>query len=507
MLSYKLVPPGEPPRSNPMPASASAAITLPASNRFERDARRPGRRLGIVRSAAERRFARVDGAGSRELHATVATIGMPVVVQSHEGHVISANSAAAAVRGAADGRELLGRRADGLWGDHAARDELGRPVPRHELPGWRALAGEHSPAPVLLRKDLPETGEARWSLMSATAILDARREPQFALITVQDVTDARRDELRHRLVAQARALQGSLTADEVFTGIAAALVPALADSCVVDALDGRGTLRRVATAGPNIEPVATAMPDAPSVACSGRTQRSSASALCVPLVAAGRVLGALTLANTVSGRLLTDADLELAEDLGRRAGVAAERVRQHTASAATAAVLESALLPPRLPAIAGVSMAARFRPATAGSHVGGDFYDAFPVAGGWMVIMGDVAGKGPGAAAVTALARYTMRTAAKYESSPAAVLAQLNDALLAADDEAPTCTALCLLLQTDGDGPVRAVVAAGGHPLPLLKTAAGDVRPAGERGTLLGAIPEGRWSDVTVELAEGDSLV
>src|SRR4051812_34948593 len=151
MLRYKLVPPGEPPRSNPMPASASAAITLPASNRFERDARRPGRRLGIVRSAAERRFARVDGAGSPELHATAATIAMPVAARPPGGHVTPPNGAAAAVRGAAAERELPGRRADGLWGDPSAREELGRPVPRHELPGWRALAGEHSPAPVLLR--------------------------------------------------------------------------------------------------------------------------------------------------------------------------------------------------------------------------------------------------------------------------------------------------------------------------------------------------------------------
>src|SRR5439155_1400271 len=145
------------------------------------------------------------------------------------------------------------------------------------------------------------------------------------------------------------------------------------------------------------------------------------SALVVPLVAGERISGTITLGTTRgSGRRLNEVDLELAEELGRRAGVAIENARVHGERVLIASTLQDALLPPRLPEIPGVSIAACFRAAGEASRVGGDFYDVFAVPGGWMAIMGDVTGKGAAAAAVTALARrrWSPRRPARTPTRP-----------------------------------------------------------------------------------------
>jgi serine phosphatase RsbU (regulator of sigma subunit) len=178
----------------------------------------------------------------------------------------------------------------------------------------------------------------------------------------------------------------------------------------------------------------------------------------------------------------------------------------HGERVAIATTLQEALLPPRLPVIPGLSVAARFRAAGRASEVGGDFYDLFAVDEGWMVLMGDVTGKGPSAAATTSLARYTMRAAAKYESSPARVLARLNEAL--ADTTGPQlCTAVCVRLARSPDGRTQATVGCAGHPPPLLVRPDGSVTAVGEVGTLLGAFPDGAWRDTDLPLGEGETLV
>src|SRR4029450_12060075 len=102
----------------------------------------------------------------------------------------------------------------------------------------------------------------------------------------------------------------------------------------------------------------------------------------------------------------------------------------HSHPAYIARTLQQSLLPIELPDIPGVEIAARFRPTGEGNEVGGDFYDVFETGGGWNIVMGDVCGKGPDAAAVTALARYTLRAAATRERLPSRSLALLNEAML-----------------------------------------------------------------------------
>ena len=149
----------------------------------------------------------------------------------------------------------------------------------------------------------------------------------------------------------------------------------------------------------------------------------------------------------------------------------------------------------------------RFIAAGEGVEVGGDFYDLFAIGGdGAAALIGDVCGKGPEAASVTALARHTLRAAAVYERRPSAVLTQLHRALREARSDGRFCTVAYGEL-TPHAGGARLRLACGGHPLPLVVRASGAVDAVGKLGTLLGADVEPVVSDVDVDLGEGDLLV
>ncbi len=150
----------------------------------------------------------------------------------------------------------------------------------------------------------------------------------------------------------------------------------------------------------------------------------------VPLAIAGQPpIGALLLAMTESRREFDEADLALARELGHRAAIAIENARLYAERSLIATTLQRSLLPPELPRIPGFRLAGFYQAAGEQNDVGGDFYDAFEVPGGWMVVVGDVAGRGAEAAALTSLSRYTLRTAGKLVGDPIAALEQLNAAL------------------------------------------------------------------------------
>ena len=121
-------------------------------------------------------------------------------------------------------------------------------------------------------------------------------------------------------------------------------------------------------------------------------------------------------------------------------------------------------------------------------------------------MIGDVCGKGPDAAAVTALARYTLRAAAMRERLPSRSLSVLNEALLRQRDDRRFCTVAYAYLEIRPDG-VRLAIASGGHPLPLLLRPDGSVEPVGASGTLLGVVRDPRLHDHTMHLSPGDALV
>jgi serine phosphatase RsbU (regulator of sigma subunit) len=188
------------------------------------------------------------------------------------------------------------------------------------------------------------------------------------------------------------------------------------------------------------------------------------------------------------------------------AALTSQHVRAERAMRELAATLQLSLLPARLPNLPKIECAAYFRPAGDGQIVGGDFYDLFQDGHGrWSLMVGDVCGKGPPAAALTALARYTLRAAAESERLPSRILASLNDAVLREHSATAMCTAVYATL--DVNGSPRMTVSSGGHPLPLLVHSDETVEELGAPGTLLGVDPEPTLSDVDVELRPGEAVL
>lgn len=187
--------------------------------------------------------------------------------------------------------------------------------------------------------------------------------------------------------------------------------------------------------------------------------------------------------------------------------VAKRRAEQSEARAtALARTLQQTLIPPAPPEIAGLDVAARYRPAGNGEEVGGDFYDVFEIAADdWVVVIGDVCGKGVEAAVVTTLARHTLRAASVSSPEPRRALETLNQVLLDHHTER-FCTAALLRLRRR-QGSWTGVLCCGGHPLPLLLRPGGDPERLGRPGSLLGVLREPVLYDTEVAFRPGDALV
>jgi len=388
-------------------------------------------------------------------------------------------------------------------------------------------------------KDVREPDEDVLELMTAIGsqigLFVQHREAEAAI---------RSSERRFAFLAEASALlAASLNYERTLAKVARLGVPTLADWCAVDVLEADGSIRRLAVAHMDPEKVSLAnrmrrrYPPEDAGAGLGKVLRTGRSELLpqigpddletiafdqdhlkilrtlgitsgmwVPLTARGRTLGAITFASSDSGRIYGASDLSLAEELGRVAGVAVDNARLYEERSNIARTLQRSLLPPRLPEIAGIEVAARYRAAGEGTEVGGDFYDVFEVGrGAWAIMIGDVCGKGPRAAAVTGLARHTLRTASMSEWRPRRVLLMLNETMVR-DQVDEYCTAVFARFTPAGKH-VRVTLACGGHPPPLFVGADGRVEVAGQPGTLLGIFPDPELATAVIDLRPGDALL
>jgi sigma-B regulation protein RsbU (phosphoserine phosphatase) len=228
----------------------------------------------------------------------------------------------------------------------------------------------------------------------------------------------------------------------------------------------------------------------------------------VPLVYRGQVRGVIHVA-TVEPRRFSDDEVGVLELAANRIAAALERASLYDSRSAMSQALQQSLLPATLPSIEGVEIAALYRPYSPNDDVGGDFYDVFPHgSGAWGAVVGDVSGKGPGAAAVMGIAAHTVRALARYEERPSAVLGALNDILLGAE-RVPTerfCTA-CEMRLRPGRNQLRVTVCLAGHPMPFVVRAEGRVEQLGEPGTLLGTFADPELHDVAIDLWPGDAIV
>jgi serine phosphatase RsbU (regulator of sigma subunit) len=360
------------------------------------------------------------------------------------------------------------------------------------------------------------------------------------------VARARKARRRFQILGEVAAVsEAADSLEETLEAICDILVPDLADFCMIDVIEGDQVRRAAVRVAPGTDSATEQglrerPPSTPDWMVEGAgsfeprfIERMSEadlrrlahddgrdldflrglgvrSAITVALSGRGRVTGTLTLCVAWSRRRYRKEDAHFAWILSGRvalaldnSGLFADLERIKEARAEIAETLQHGLLPPPLPHLPGWSVAAMYRPAGAENEVGGDFYDVFRVAGGWMLVIGDVTGRGAQAASITALARYTLRTAAVLTNNPLVALATLNRALLARRGGA-LCSIAALALSEDPRQPVGIAVA--GHPPPLLidgervnEVAGGD--------PVLGAFPDAEWRLAHNPLEPGQQLV
>jgi serine phosphatase RsbU (regulator of sigma subunit) len=227
----------------------------------------------------------------------------------------------------------------------------------------------------------------------------------------------------------------------------------------------------------------------------------------VPMIGAAGTIGAITLVSSESAHKLSPADLALAERLARRAGTAVENARLYTERSRIAHTLQQALLPESLPTVPGAEIEARYYAAGELNEVGGDFYDVLEHGTErWLLMIGDVCGKGPRAAGVTALARHTLRAAAISGQTPPEMLGTLHRALRRQPPGADLCT-VCLVTMERTAERARLEVTLAGHPPPLLISPDGQAHPIGQTGTLLGVLDSIEFTETGAELRPGETLL
>lgn len=354
----------------------------------------------------------------------------------------------------------------------------------------------------------------------------------------------RAGEARELLAAAGGVFDRSLDPGQTMRAIADTAVPRLAEMCVIDMLREDGTVgdtlavaqsRQVVTKLEALRakhpldlrsehPVARAIrsrepvvahdltdpltleqiapePDSREFVVSSGYQ----STIVMPLISRGRPLGALSLFYQHDGRRHDSEHLALMRDLADRAATALDNANMYAARTHLARTLQRSLLPETLPVLEKLALSSAYHPVGEGNEVGGDFYDVFTTPLGCWLVVGDVCGKGPEAAAVTALVRHSIRAFAFVRPSPAQVLGAVNEVMLG--HALSQRFATVVVARMDLTFPVRAVIAGAGHPPPVLLGANGSTHCLGVQGMMLGVRSGSNVRDLELELEPGSTLV
>jgi len=476
----------------------------------------------------------------RRMDNVMSLLDEAVVIHDAEGELVFANPAAGRMLDLPEAEDRAG--AESIGERLGIQAENGSPLGPGDLLGLKALEGAAT-APLVARVDRHDGGPERWLITRAKPILGPEGRALYAVTAIEDVTAVKRAEFGQRLLARAgELLSASTDYRRMLRGLPDVAVPELADWCSVYVLAGDGAPEQLAVS--HVDPegrdalielrrrhplpvggegrigeafrkgesilavghgdVVPGVPDDPS---SRQLVEAVAarSGMLVPITFDDRTLGVLTFGRGPRGREFDREDLALATEIARRAGTAIENARLAAERSEVAHVLQEGLKPPALPHMQGWESAAMYQPAGEVNAVGGDFYDAFEIDGGWMLTVGDVVGRGAAAASLTALARHTIRTAGILTGDPCRALELLDDALRARGEGALCTAAILVLPSTDAD-PAAVTLVAGGHPLPLLLRD-GEVAEVGRPGPLLGAFKDSAWERQALELRSGDGLV
>jgi PAS domain S-box-containing protein len=510
--------------------------------------------LAVVYELARRAALAIDNARlysevrrvEQRLAAILVNLAEAITLTDADDQIVFANEAAAELFGARTPEALMRSNQEQMLAGLLLLDEHGRELSPAEMPRMRLFAREEA-EPLLIHSIVRASGDERWLIAKPAPVVDPETgRLLFSVNVYEDITEVKRTQIAESFMAEAsRVLASSMDYAETLSQIAKLTVPQIADWCAIDVLDEDGEIVRLATYnenpellelaerlrgsyGPSLgddsavaEVIATGRariyPDigADALAAHARDSEHLAmlqaigarAAIVVPLAAPSRTVGAITLASSASLRRLSHRDLALVERLGRRAGTAVESARLYTERKRIADTLQAALLPEALPEIEGVQTSALYRAAGELNRVGGDFYDVCACGGDrWMLAIGDVCGKGPRAAGVTALARHTLRAAARLYQSPTGILSTLHDALTLQPLGADMCTVCLVMIEPHGDR-ARLCVALAGHPPPVLIRADGQAEQIGTPGTLLGVIDALQIHEVEVALGADETLL
>jgi sigma-B regulation protein RsbU (phosphoserine phosphatase) len=210
------------------------------------------------------------------------------------------------------------------------------------------------------------------------------------------------------------------------------------------------------------------------------------SALCVPLIHGGEIHGVLQIDNGSSPCPFEKADLDLVRWVAPQIGMAIAYARLY-ANALERSLLEHDLLlarkvqqhflPERPPAVPGFSVTVDYVPALG---VSGDFYDFLPLGADRIgVVLGDVSGKGVSAALYAARIGSELRYIAATRTEPAEILTALNATFAASSPDGMFATMVLIAVDVQGG---RLAVANAGHPPPLVRVSASEIRPIGGAG-------------------------
>lgn len=383
--------------------------------------------------------------------------------------------------------------------------------------------------------------------VTARVLLEAEREAAYAAERASRRESEAAQE-RLRLMAEATTLlSGTLDTAELLDRLARLCVPRLADWIVIVGLDGEETVDAVAVHHTGVDaarlidvrtallgrPLPSSVPAAEAVRTGQPVvlggldpedlnalarglgvrllaELGSRSLLAVPLPARGGTRGVMTLLRGIDDGF-SPADVDLAQDLGARAGLALDNARLYQQEASVAEVLQRALLP-ELPHIPGITAAAHYTAASAAAAVGGDFYDLLALPGDAVgMVVGDVAGHDLNAATTMGQLRGLIRAASWDRDTPdaAEVLARV-DRLLNVLAVPGLTTAVYLRAHRPAvpGTPWRVESANAGHPPVLLRTPDGRVQPlTPEHDLLLGADPTARRRSVTTRVPVGSQLI
>jgi PAS domain S-box-containing protein len=472
----------------------------------------------------------------------LGSLSEAVTVTDRARRMRYANQAAADLLGCETPEELLSLPLGAIFAQWEATHEDGRPMVAADVPSYKIVHGEPA-EPLLTRIVHRETGEQRWRLVKAAPLRDRTGE-LMAVSVIEDVTEAKEAELRQRFLAQAGStLTSSLDFEETLQSVAQLVVPGLADWCAVDVVDANDRLNLVAVAHADPDKVAFARefrdryPPDPAedsglygVLRSGRPELypelpdqlleqsiqdreqlesiralGMRSVMLIPMVVGGRTIGVLTMVSAESHRAFDEDDLVFAGDLARRAAIAVENARLYTERATAAMTLQESLLPARLPTMPGWALASSYAAGDTTVDVGGDFFDVVELDEGFLAVVGDVTGKGVQAAALTALARHTLATAARFDPSPAAVVGLLNGVLVNRPEISLLTVACAHVVPTEAGARLR--LTSAGHPQPVLARPGRAPTTIGPPGLLLGMTSAGRWEQSEIDLAPGDALL